>query len=214
MWKDLSIYWQAAFEEAWIAFGNGCTPIGAALADENGELLLRDHNRNGEPGTVNRRIAHAEANLLRRLDTAKYDPLKVTLYTTMEPCPMCMGTASVSHIKHLRAAAHDPHCGMIHLTETETYYIEKGLDYSFECGDNELVQLTMQSYYELGCMEHGSSSYMFDSFSRQCPKAAGIAKKLYSEKKLDLLVSEGQSMGDVYDLIVELGREQMQELSY
>ena len=207
MWKDLSKHWQAAFEEAWIAFGKGCTPIGAALADENGKLILRDHNRNSEPGTVNKRIAHAEANLLKRLDTAKYDAKKVVLYTTMEPCPMCMGTASVSHIKHLRAAAHDPHCGMIHLTETEPYYIAKGLDYSFECGDNELVQLTVQSYYELGCMEHGSSSYMFDSFNKQCPKASEISKRLFSERKLDQFISECRDMGFVYDYIVEMSRE-------
>ena len=74
MWIDISKQWQTAFEEAWDAFCTGSIPIGAAVFDENGELILKDHNRAQLPETVNRRIAHAEANLLRRLDTARFDP--------------------------------------------------------------------------------------------------------------------------------------------
>lgn len=204
MWCDLSIQWKTAFEEAWRAFCTGNIPIGAALFDENGELVLKDHNRANRSDTINRRIAHAEAGILRMLDTSEFDPKKMTLYTTMEPCPMCMGTASVSNIRHLRAAAHDPRCGMIHLAETEPYYIAKSLDYTFESGDNELVQLTVQSYYELRCMESGSSSYMFDSFQEICPKASKTAKLLYEEKVLDKYVKDGTAFGVIYDYILSV----------
>jgi tRNA(adenine34) deaminase len=47
MWKDLTLGWQIAFAEAWIAFGNGSCPIGAAIFDEEGNLLVREHNRGG-----------------------------------------------------------------------------------------------------------------------------------------------------------------------
>ncbi|EWM53349.1 nucleoside deaminase [Ruminococcus flavefaciens] len=204
MWIDISKQWQTAFEEAWDAFCTGSIPIGAAVFDENGELILKDHNRAQLPETVNHRIAHAEANLLRRLDTARFDPRRLTLYTTMEPCPMCMGTASMSNIKHLRSAAHDPHCGMIHLIETEPYFIGKGLDYTFECGDMELVQLTLQSYYELRCMEYGASSCVFDSFREQCPEASEISRRLYENKVLDGAVEEGTAFGVIFDYILSM----------
>ena len=204
MWNDISVQWQTAFEEAWKAFCEGSIPIGAALFDENGGLILKDHNRANLPDTVNRLIAHAEANILRRLDTDRYDPKKLTLYTTMEPCPMCMGTASMSNIRHLRSASHDPHCGMVHLSETEPYYIGKATDYTFECGDMELVQLTIQSYYELRCIDNGSSRNVFDSFGEQCPDASGISKRLYEDKALDRFAEKGTAFGTVFDHILSM----------
>ena len=187
MWNDISKQWQTAFEEAWEAFCTGSIPIGAAVFDENGDLILKDHNRTQLSETINRRIAHAEANILRQLDTSRFDPQKLTLYTTMEPCPMCMGTAAVSNIRHLRSAAHDPHCGMIHLIESEPYFIG-----------------TLQSYYELRCIEAGASRCVFDSFSEQCPEATEISERLYKNKVLDRFAEEGTAFGVIFDYILSV----------
>ena len=83
MWKDLSSGWQAVFEEAWRAFGFGSTPIGAAIFDKEGKLILSDRNRSREADTVNREISHAEANALRRLDTDRVNSRELVLYTSM-----------------------------------------------------------------------------------------------------------------------------------
>ncbi len=204
MWKDISKNWQAAFKEAWISFCNGCTPIGASLSDENDELLLSDHNRNNDAETINKRTSHAEACLIRRLDTSKYNPKKVTLYTTMEPCPMCMGMIIMSNIKRLRSAARDTYCGMMHLLDTEPYYIGKQVDHMFENDELELIQLVLQSYYELRHIDNGQGTHVFDSFKEQNEKAVTIAQKLYSDKKLDQFVSEEKSMEYVYDYILSV----------
>lgn len=204
MWNDLSKLWQAAFEEAWAAFVSGSIPIGAALSDENGGLILRDRNRINDKETVNKPTAHAEACLLNRLDTARYDPKKVTLYTTMEPCPMCMGTVIMSNIRHLRTAALDPYCGMLHLLETEPYYRSKQVECVYDSDEKELVQLTIQTYYELRYISLGSGTCVFDRFKEQNPKAVTTAEKLYTDKTLDRFVSEGRDMGYVYDYIVSM----------
>ncbi len=204
IWNDLSRSWQAAFEEAWAAFCNGSIPIGAALSDENGELILRDRNRNNDKATVNKRTAHAEACLLNRLDTSKYDPKKVTLYTTMEPCPMCMGTIIMSNIRHLRTAALDPYCGMLHLLETEPFYKARQTEYVYDSDEKELVQLAMQTYFELRHIGLGKVNVVYESFKKHNEKAVTIAEKLYSDKKLDLFVSEGRHMGYVYDYILSM----------
>ena len=202
MWKDLTKEWQAAFEEAWAAFRSGSTPIGAVLTDEGGDIILRDHNRSGEKDTLNRRISHAEANLLKRLDTLKYDPKKLTLYTTMEPCPMCMGTAIMSGIRHLRSAAYDPYCGMVHLLDTEPYYRSKQAEYLFDCEEKELVQTAMQGFYELRHIEKGAGAYVFECFEKHLPQAAAAAKKLYEKKELDRLAEREAPFSEVYDIIL------------
>ncbi|SEK43246.1 Cytidine and deoxycytidylate deaminase zinc-binding region [Ruminococcus sp. YRD2003] len=204
MWKDIFAPWRAAFEEAWEAFRTGSVPIGAALCDESGAILLCDRNRSNEADTVNRRISHAEANLLRRLDTSVGDLHSLTLYTTMEPCPMCMGTAVMAGIRHLRSAARDPYCGMVHLAETEPYYAEKRLDFTFELGEVELVQLTVQSYRELRYVDSGASPKVLDKFEAYMPEAVSAARELYAAKELDRLAEAGTAAGEVFDRILAM----------
>ena len=204
MWKDISAPWRAAFEEAWEAFCSGSVPIGAALCDSNGTLLMHDRNRSNEKTTVNRRISHAEANLLKRLDTSIGDLYSLTLYTTMEPCPMCMGTAVMAGIRHLRAASRDPYCGMVHLADTEPYYSEKHLDYTFEGGELEIVQLTIQSYRELKYVESGASPKVLEKFEAYLPQAVTISRKLYTDKMLDELAETGTAASEVFDLILSM----------
>ncbi|MDO4863876.1 MAG: nucleoside deaminase [Ruminococcus sp.] len=202
MWKDVSAPWRAAFEEAWEAFRAGSVPIGAVLCDGSGAIMLRDRNRWGEAATVNRRISHAEANLLRRLDTSVGDLHSLTLYTTMEPCPMCMGTAVMAGIRHLRSAARDPYCGMVHLAESEPYYAEKHLDFTFEGGEVELVQLTVQSYRELRHVERGASPKVLEKFEAYLPRAVSAARELYAARELDRLADTGTDVGEVFDRIL------------
>ena len=204
MWKDLSAAWQAAFREMWTAFCAGSVPVGAVLCNSEGSIIISDHNRNSEPQTINKRIAHAEANILRRLDTSEFDPRLLTLYTTMEPCPMCMGTALMSNIKRIRLAARDSYCGMAHLLDTDPYYAAKGVDLRFEGGEPEQVQLTIQSYHELRYMELGAGGNVFEKFAECCPEAAKAAKKLYETKWLDEAAADGKDFSAVFDHIITL----------
>ena len=204
MWKDVPVPWKAAFEEAWEAFRAGSVPIGAAICDESGIILIHDRNRSNETTTVNRRISHAEANLLKRLDTSVGDLYSLTLYTTMEPCPMCMGTAVMAGIRHLRAASRDPYCGMVHLAETEPYYTEKCLDYTFEGGELEIVQLTIQSYRELRYIERGASPKVLEKFEAYLPRAVFVSHMLYTDKILDKLAEKNADISEVFDFILSM----------
>ena len=202
MWKDLSVQWQTAFLEAWDAFKTGGIPIGAVIADEKGNIIIKEHNRAGENETINRHISHAEANALRSLDTSMYNPKTLTLYATMEPCPMCMGTAVMSNIKHLRYAARDPYCGAVHIKDNDPYITGQRLDYVLVGGDMEFVQLTIQSYHELGYISRGASDKVLNCFRSIDEKAVALAEKLYDEKKLDLFSEKGMDFSEVYDFIL------------
>ncbi|MBO4877640.1 MAG: nucleoside deaminase [Ruminococcus sp.] len=204
MWKDLTEEWKTAFGEAWEAFRAGNIPIGAAIYDEDGNLLIKDHNRTAETGIPNPGTAHAEANALRRLDTSLCNVRKAVLYTTMEPCPMCMGTAVMSNIRHLRYAARDPYCGCVYLKDTDPYISSKGLDYIHEGGEAEFFQLVIQSCHELRCIDKGGSDAVLNRFREISGKAVAAAEKLYSKKVPYTLAKKGADIAEVYDIIVSL----------
>ena len=203
MWKDLSYEWQTVFDEAWEAFKNGSIPIGAAVFNENGNMLIREHNRGREADTVNKLISHAEANALRRLDTDSINMRTAVLYTTMEPCPMCMGTAVMSNIRHLRYAAHDPYCGCVYLKDSDPYMQHKGLDYSHTGGELEFVQLVIQSYHELKLTGSSAGNPVLEKFAELNGQAVMLAEELYSDKLLDKYADNGEDIAAVYDIIIQ-----------
>lgn len=204
MWTDISDIWKKAFREAWTSFRNGCTPIGAVLTDESGNIILSDHNRCNESDIINRKISHAEANMLRRLDTTKYEAKKLTLYSTMEPCPMCLGIAVMSNIRQLQYAARDPYCGFVHIRDYDSYIEKRSENYQFIDSEMEYVQLVIQSYYELRYIELGASDNVLNAFNKLNNSAVRIAKSLFESKVLDAFVEENLEFGNVYDYIIGL----------
>ncbi len=64
------------------------TPFGAVLF--NGERIIAAANTSRKEG----KIHHAEMNLFLKMDNAfKLENKPLELFTTCEPCPMCMGAA-------------------------------------------------------------------------------------------------------------------------
>lgn len=203
MWNDISFIWQTAFLEGWEAFKKGSVPIGAAICDDNGRIICTGRNRCGELTEGNRRTAHAETDCLNRLDTQKHPDFRsYNLYACMEPCPMCMGTLVMSGLRNLRSAARDGYCGAVHYRDMSRYINSKNIAAVFEGGDLELVQLTMQTYYELGRVnESKSSSMVIECFSADCPRALTIARNLYDRKLLDDYADKNADFGEVFDMI-------------
>src|SRR5688572_326245 len=82
-------FMRAALEEARAALGHGDVPIGA-VAVQGGQNIARAHNER------ERRLdptAHAEVLLLQRASRrlGRRHLADVTVYVTIEPCPMCAG---------------------------------------------------------------------------------------------------------------------------
>ncbi|MFN8383377.1 MAG: nucleoside deaminase [Anaerolineales bacterium] len=130
MWDTLDLPWQAALEMAWEAYCSGTIPIGAVVADANGNIVSRGRNRIMEKtapkGQVcNNELAHAEINALLSLELSYEECRKSALYTTMEPCPLCMGALYMSDVKTLHFAARDPWAGSTNLLGTTPYLSRK-----------------------------------------------------------------------------------------
>ncbi len=88
-----------AVAEARLAWQEGNAPIGAVLASADGALLARRHNQAlTTPGL----LYHAEMMIfLQNQALFLNQRWALTLYTTLEPCVMCLSTAIVHHVKRV-----------------------------------------------------------------------------------------------------------------
>lgn len=102
-------FMREAIAEAVKAARVGEVPIGAVIVF-NDQIIARAHNlreTNGDP------TAHAEILVLREAARLKkhWRLLGTTLYTTLEPCPMCAGAMVMARTKRLVYGAADPKAG-------------------------------------------------------------------------------------------------------
>lgn len=132
MWSTLSVPWQASLEQAWQAYVEGALPIGAALARPDGQIVSvgRNRTRGGAYTTVPRltghRLAHAELDALMQADLSSPEAHTYELYTTQEPCPMCLGALVMANLTTVHYAA-EPWAGSTALLQATPYLRGQGV---------------------------------------------------------------------------------------
>jgi tRNA(Arg) A34 adenosine deaminase TadA len=93
-------YMRAAIELARKSRSRGDHPFGAVLVDENGQIVVEAENTVITTGDC---TGHAETNLMR-LASSKYDSeflSTCTMYTSAEPCPMCVGAVFWGNVRRV-----------------------------------------------------------------------------------------------------------------
>ncbi len=108
---DHAGYMRQALAEAEKAYALGEVPIGAVVVLE-GEIIGRGHNLRE---VLKDSTAHAEILALREA-AGKIGDWRLngaTLYSTIEPCPMCAGALVQFRVKTLVYGAADPKAGAV-----------------------------------------------------------------------------------------------------
>ena len=107
-------FMKMALEQADLAFQKGEVPIGAVIISKEKEVLASSHNlkeKNYDP------CGHAEIIALRAAGK-KIGNWRLTdcdIYTTLEPCTMCMGALVQARVRRVIFGAFDPKGGAISL---------------------------------------------------------------------------------------------------
>lgn len=100
-------------------------PFGAAIVDEQGNIVALAHN---EVLKSNDPTAHAEINAIRmacqKLQTK--DLSKYTLYSTCEPCPMCLSAIIWANIKKVYYSSTRKDAREIDFKDDDIYEFLKG----------------------------------------------------------------------------------------
>ena len=101
---DLEKFMREALAEATAAGQAGELPIGAVLALDN-EIIARGRARHNE---YKSQLGHAELNtLLNGGEKLWTDFRRVILFTSVEPCPMCLGAVVMADVPHIIYALND-----------------------------------------------------------------------------------------------------------
>jgi tRNA(adenine34) deaminase len=91
---------EIALEEASKALKENTYPVGAVIVDEDGNIVAKGRNRVHPHKDL---TAHAEVDAIRNAGEAIFEAKtkgkKYSMYSTLEPCPMCTGGILFANIK-------------------------------------------------------------------------------------------------------------------
>lgn len=214
MWKDLNYAWQEAFSLAWESFKKNTIPIGAVIVDENEKIISRGRNRIFDTTSSNplagTGMAHAETTAMLTLKQGEHINIKkYTLYTTMEPCPMCFGAMLMVGIRNIKYAARDGYAGATELNDKMSYINSKNMKFGIENEELEAFQICLQSAYEY---KRQNSEYkrhnsilnaVLDSWSKYCRHGVLLAKELDEEEYFQKALNGGKTIGEIYDEVIK-----------
>ncbi len=218
MWDTMSEAWRVSFEQAWEAYCQGSVPIGAALVDTTGKVVVKGRNRIYETqapaGTVHgHKLAHAELNCLLQLQGQDLSEVRsYTLYTTVEPCPLCFGALVMSNVRNLRYAARDAWAGSADLIRANHYLRSKPLRFDGpEPVLGEVAALLHSVYVLERVAKRGKESELIAAWAIDYPKGVALARIWFENNTL----SQGRILGwtaeKVFGTIVaELDQDQTQ----
>lgn len=119
-------------------------PFGAAIIDENGEILAISSNTvlgDKDP------TAHAEMNAIREACKVKgtHDLTGCIIFATGCPCPMCLSAIIWANIKHVIYSCHPRDAEKIGFRDAHIYkFIERG------CRDSDV--LSIDNRYREECL--------------------------------------------------------------
>lgn len=102
---------ELAISEAKKSFGKGNYPVGAVLAIDE-QIISSQGNLGKEKNSL---VYHAENYLIIKNGEIMYKAFKkgkkISLYSTLEPCLMCTGAATMNKVDSIFYIQNDPHAG-------------------------------------------------------------------------------------------------------
>lgn len=211
-WSELQQPWQVCFEEAWTAYRSGSLPIGAAVFDQNGNLLARGRNHifddHGAPGQVSlNQLAHAELNTLLQIDRRNHDLHTCAIYTAIEPCPLCMGAIYMSGVRTVHFAARDPYAGSTNLLGTTPYLSRKNIRiFAPPAQDLEVIFLGLLVAAEHRRKQHTGWELfetVVNTWRAGCPAGVAFGEVLHNDKVLAQWTDQDLPTEIVFDSLVE-----------
>ena len=217
MWNDLEKGFQIAFEKAWDAYRNNTVPIGVAVMDKTDTLMATGQNQiytDGGGVIKFHQIAHAEINAILNLSEIEDQNIRnhirtFTLYSTMEPCPLCFGAIVMGSIRNVKYAARDNYAGATALNESIDYIKNKKIMVTGPFEEPEIVQIAMQTCFELkGEVSANTRDILLPSWIKICEKGVLIGKYLHENRILQNMISH--EFKNIYDFIMTVDLKRVQ----
>jgi len=202
--------WRACIELACEALRAGSLPIGAVVVDGQGRIVARGRNRLAEPteasphlpGTpylTGTPLAHAEVNALLEVGYRRVGARPV-LFTTTEPCPLCMGAARMAGVGHVVFAARDPWAGCASMAERVPYLVRSGPTAAGPVPGMEAPLVALQTAVHLSIDTH--SERFLSVWEDVLPVAVAAGRVLHHRGVIASLVERQAQTREVWETLV------------
>jgi tRNA(adenine34) deaminase len=206
LWQTLSQPWQICITEAWTAYCAGSIPIGAVIADSLGNVLARGRNCVFELSVEGYRLAgsplaHAELNALLNLKATAVDTMTCTLFTTMEPCPMCLGALRMHRVRRVSYAARDPVAGSLALV-TATPFMQRG-QWEIVGAANRRLEQVLIALHTLFAIER-NNNWINLAETHDYAQAVQLGRRLCALGTVGEFRTKGTSVAHIVDELGEL----------
>jgi tRNA(adenine34) deaminase len=211
-WDSLPLPWQVCLEEAWLAYAAGCIPIGAVITAPDGAIISRGHNRINDPfvqeGLIhNNRLAHAELNALLVLPEGVYDLHTCTLYSMLEPCPLCLGALYMAGVRKFYYAARDPWAGSTNLLGVTPYLSRKPVR-AFGPSNPDLEQIIIGIQVVSGFQGvPAGMTQVFETWREVFPQFVAFGERVFAAQVLPQFSAKKLPVSDLINQLFSLLRE-------
>ena len=202
-WDALATPWQACLEQAWSAYAAGSIPIGAAITDRHGHVVARGRNRIFEATApagllCGQRLAHAEMNALLALAWHDLEPRTLVLYSTTEPCALCIGALRMTQIGEVRYAARDSAAGSIALLDATPFMRRGGLRVTGPSDpDLEALIVALHVEFSLRTGHYDRTSWVLATWQETVPRGVALGLDLLQSGLLQRWCAEHCSVTEV-----------------
>ena len=207
-WFDLHFGWQISFEETWNAYCSGCVPVGAAILDGEDNLIGRGRNRiSGDAPPAFQvgahRLAHAELNALLSVRDPGVDIHGCSMYTMLEPCPLCMGAIYMSGIRRLYYAARDPYAGSTNMLGATAYLSRKPIRV-YPPGEDELERVSIALHTDYIWRKDPQQAPIFlETWRPIVPEGVRLGEYLHGSHFFMRTNEAGYYASEAYQIIIE-----------
>ncbi len=206
MWTGLEPLWQQTLSLAWDAFCSGTVPVGCVICDKEDQIVARGQNAIADLSSssplAGTDLAHAEMIAMSQLQKADHPEIReYILYTSLEPCPMCIGAAVMMNIRQIRYAARDALAGSLVLCTATPYLSSKRMTAELAEPVLEIFQLALVTAYELR-RRHSRQAELLGLLQVDCPEGVAIGASLFEEGYLAKAVTESLTVEQVFDEVM------------
>ena len=205
-YDELDRYWQRIFKLEWISLCERSKAIAAIIIDADGNVISEGRNKIGENHIPNPRVQHAEVEAIRNLDIEKKPYVKTyTLFTSLEPCPMCMGTIVMGGIRNVVIGTHDQLGGAMGLIEHSNFLKSKNIKVTWMPEIYGDIQRGLQAIKELLYNEDSTKlQRMMDDFSVYNKKGVIAAKQMVDNGMFSAKAPSAYSIEEIFNILVDL----------
>jgi tRNA(adenine34) deaminase len=195
--------WISCLELALEGTMAGSFGIAAVITKPDGTILSRGRNQLFDAyDSVNivkmSSVAHAEINALANLAPKHRQDRSLRLFTTVEPCPMCLGAIAMSWIRQVYVGSRDNWASVTDLLTTHPYLRRKKIQVYFpEHRHIEILFLVISAYSILKNGHIEKAHQVFQTWREISNTAIDMAFSLNADEQFSAIVEAGDKEGAI-----------------